>query len=60
VRIEDLVTAGDHRIVIARVEASWLSGAHRPLVYHDGRYHSLDLAPAPAPHPDLLPGADPE
>lgn len=55
-RIEDLVTAGDHRIVIARVEASWLSGPHRPLVYHDGRYHSLDLAPAP--HPDLLPGAD--
>jgi flavin reductase (DIM6/NTAB) family NADH-FMN oxidoreductase RutF len=52
VRIEDLVTAGDHRIVIARVEASWLADPHRPLIYHDGRYHSLRSAP----HPDLRSG----
>ncbi|MFI9100806.1 flavin reductase family protein [Streptomyces fildesensis] len=54
VRIADIVTAGDHRIVIARVESSWLADLHRPLVYHDGRYHSLPSAP----HPDLLLGAD--
>lgn len=56
VRIEDLVTAGDHRIVIARVETSWLSGSapHRPLIYHDGRYHSLD----PVPHSNPLLGVD--
>jgi flavin reductase (DIM6/NTAB) family NADH-FMN oxidoreductase RutF len=41
VRVERLVAAGDHRIVIARVERSWLSGTHRPLLYHDGGYHGL-------------------
>ncbi|MFE0465218.1 flavin reductase family protein [Kitasatospora sp. NPDC058965] len=39
VRIEQLVTAGDHRLVLARVEQAWLPPAGRPLLYHDGRYH---------------------
>ncbi|GJF31629.1 flavin-dependent reductase [Kitasatospora sp. NE20-6] len=41
IRVKNVVPAGDHRIVIGRVEDSWLSPAPSPLVYHDGRYHSL-------------------
>jgi flavin reductase (DIM6/NTAB) family NADH-FMN oxidoreductase RutF len=41
VRVEGIVPAGDHRIVIARVEEARLSEGHSPLVYHDGRYHAL-------------------
>ncbi|WP_441247656.1 flavin reductase family protein [Kitasatospora sp. McL0602] len=45
VRLEQRVTAGDHRIVVARVEESWLARSHRPLVHHDGRYHALPPRP---------------
>ncbi|WP_055589316.1 flavin reductase family protein [Peterkaempfera griseoplana] len=48
VRIENLVPAGDHRIVVARVEESWLPDGHQPLVYHDGAYR--ELRPAPRTH----------
>lgn len=41
VRVVDLVAAGDHRVVLARLEESSLRDGHRPLVYHDGRYRSL-------------------
>jgi flavin reductase (DIM6/NTAB) family NADH-FMN oxidoreductase RutF len=41
VRIEQAVPAGDHRIVVARVEESWLDAEGRPLLFHAGRYHSL-------------------
>ncbi|MFD5782331.1 flavin reductase family protein [Streptomyces sp. NPDC126933] len=41
VRVERLVPAGDHRIVIARVEDSWLDGGRGPLLFHDGGYHSI-------------------
>jgi flavin reductase (DIM6/NTAB) family NADH-FMN oxidoreductase RutF len=41
VGIEQVVPAGDHRLVIARVEESWLPDGHRPLIHHDGGYHSL-------------------
>ncbi|MDH6122351.1 flavin reductase family protein [Kitasatospora sp. GAS204B] len=41
IRIERLVAAGDHRLVLARVEEAWLPDGHRPLVHHDGRYHSI-------------------
>ena len=45
VRVEGIVPAGDHRIVIARVEDAWLSADQGPgpLVHHDGRYHALPL-----------------
>ncbi|MEU2408479.1 MULTISPECIES: flavin reductase family protein [Streptomyces] len=38
---EQIVPAGDHRIVIARVTASWLDEGRSPLLFHDGSYHSL-------------------
>ena len=41
VRIEQLVPAGDHRLVLARVEDAWLPDGHRALLHHDGRYHSI-------------------
>ncbi|PYC79568.1 flavin reductase [Streptomyces tateyamensis] len=44
VRIEQLVTAGDHRLVLARVEEISLAHAPQPLLYHDGRYHPLPSA----------------
>ncbi|MGF1424954.1 flavin reductase family protein [Kitasatospora sp. LaBMicrA B282] len=40
-RVVDRVAAGDHRIVIARVEHTWSVAAHRPLVHHEGTYHAL-------------------
>ncbi|MER5183475.1 flavin reductase family protein [Streptomyces sp. NPDC002896] len=39
--IEQLVPAGDHRIVIARVVDSWLDEGRSPLLFHDGAYHSI-------------------
>lgn len=41
VRVVNLVAAGDHRLVLGRLEESYLSENHRPLLYHDGRYRSL-------------------
>ncbi|SEG95837.1 NADH-FMN oxidoreductase RutF, flavin reductase (DIM6/NTAB) family [Actinacidiphila yanglinensis] len=41
VGIEQVVPAGDHRIVIARVEESWLDDDRRPLLFHAGGYHAL-------------------
>ncbi|MEU3703041.1 flavin reductase family protein [Streptomyces anulatus] len=38
---EQIVPAGDHRIVIARVTESWLDEERAPLLFHDGAYHSL-------------------
>jgi flavin reductase (DIM6/NTAB) family NADH-FMN oxidoreductase RutF len=43
-RVRELVSAGDHVIVIAEVLQDALVDGHSPLVYHDGRYLSL-------PHP---------
>jgi flavin reductase (DIM6/NTAB) family NADH-FMN oxidoreductase RutF len=40
-RVEQIVPAGDHRIVVARVEESWLDEGRPPLVFHNGAYHSL-------------------
>jgi flavin reductase (DIM6/NTAB) family NADH-FMN oxidoreductase RutF len=39
--VDRTVAAGDHRIVIGRVESVSLTDGHRPLIYHDGRYHSI-------------------
>jgi flavin reductase (DIM6/NTAB) family NADH-FMN oxidoreductase RutF len=39
--VERTVPAGDHRIVIARVEDAWLEEDSAPLVFHGGRYHAL-------------------
>lgn len=39
--VEQVVPAGDHRIVVARVTGAWLDGARSPLLFHDGAYHSL-------------------
>ncbi|MFH8574901.1 flavin reductase family protein [Streptomyces zaomyceticus] len=41
VGIEDLVPAGDHRIVVARVLESWQEPGRRPLLFHDGAYLSI-------------------
>jgi len=41
ISLEDLIPAGDHRIVIGRVTRARTSTDHRPLLYHDGAYHSL-------------------
>lgn len=41
VGFEQVVPAGDHRIVIARVEDSWHDGGRGPLLFHDGAYHAL-------------------
>ncbi len=40
-RVERLVPAGDHRLVLAQVEEVWLPDGHRSLLHHDGRYHSI-------------------
>ncbi|MGC5341440.1 flavin reductase family protein [Streptomyces sp. DT24] len=39
--IEQLVPAGDHRIVVARVVDSWLDEGRGPLLFHDGAYRSV-------------------
>lgn len=39
--IEQIVPAGDHRIVIARVVDARLDEGRSPLLFHDGAYHSL-------------------
>ncbi|WP_328535988.1 flavin reductase family protein [Streptomyces sp. NBC_00344] len=41
VAVEQIVPAGDHRIVVARVEDSWLDDTRGPLLFHDGDYHSV-------------------
>ncbi|MFI2760777.1 flavin reductase family protein [Streptomyces echinatus] len=40
-RIVGRVPAGDHRIVLAEVVVGDPSGAGRPLLYHQGRFHGL-------------------
>ncbi|MFI1096877.1 flavin reductase family protein [Streptomyces sp. NPDC020917] len=42
VGFEQVVPAGDHRIVVARVEDAWLDEGRGPLLFHDGAYHSLN------------------
>lgn len=39
--VEALVPVGDHHLVLVRVTATDLRDATPPLLYHDGRYHSL-------------------
>ncbi|WP_405775787.1 flavin reductase family protein [Streptomyces sp. NBC_00859] len=39
--VEQIVPAGDHRIVVARVEESWLDESRGPLLFHDGGFRSL-------------------
>lgn len=41
VAVEQIVPAGDHRIVVARVEESWLDEGRAPLLFHNGAYHAL-------------------
>ncbi|RJQ82242.1 flavin reductase [Pseudonocardiaceae bacterium YIM PH 21723] len=41
VRIESLVPAGDHRLVVAAVQETHSDADARPLLYHDGTYHTL-------------------
>ncbi|MFE9749490.1 flavin reductase family protein [Saccharothrix saharensis] len=43
--VEALVPVGDHHLVLARVTATDLRDATPPLLYHDGRYHSLHGEP---------------
>lgn len=43
--VRSIVPAGDHRIVVARVEESWLDEGRSPLLFHDGSYHSVRPAP---------------
>ncbi|MFC8594199.1 flavin reductase family protein [Streptomyces atroolivaceus] len=43
--VQTIVPAGDHRIVVARVEESWLDEGRSPLLFHDGSYHSIRPAP---------------
>ncbi|MFI2779537.1 flavin reductase family protein [Streptomyces sp. ALB3] len=43
--VQNIVPAGDHRIVVARVEESWLDEGRSPLLFHDGSYHSIRPAP---------------
>ncbi|MCE6996473.1 flavin reductase family protein [Saccharothrix sp. S26] len=44
--VEALVPVGDHHLVLARVTATDLREATPPLLYHDGRYHSLQDVPS--------------
>ncbi|MGW3442547.1 flavin reductase family protein [Streptomyces sp. NPDC001076] len=39
--LESLIPAGDHRLAIARVRHAAIGADHRPLLYHDGTYHTL-------------------
>jgi flavin reductase (DIM6/NTAB) family NADH-FMN oxidoreductase RutF len=41
VGLRRIVPAGDHRIVVAGVEDSWLDDGRSPLLFHDGSYHSI-------------------
>lgn len=41
VDIEARVPAGDHRLVVGRVTRAHVGTRQRPLLYHDGRYHTL-------------------
>ena len=43
--LESLIPAGDHRLVIARVQHAAIGDDHRPLLYHDGAYHTLGRDP---------------
>ncbi|MFI6085234.1 flavin reductase family protein [Streptomyces sp. NPDC051217] len=39
--IQQIVPAGDHRIVVGRVEEAEHDESRRPLLFHDGRYVAL-------------------
>jgi flavin reductase (DIM6/NTAB) family NADH-FMN oxidoreductase RutF len=39
--VEQIVPAGDHRVVIGRVQDSWTGADRNPLLFHNGGYHSL-------------------
>jgi flavin reductase (DIM6/NTAB) family NADH-FMN oxidoreductase RutF len=39
--LEQIVPAGDHRVVIGRVQESWTAPGRSPLLFHDGAYFSL-------------------
>ncbi|NUP40893.1 MAG: flavin reductase [Streptomyces sp.] len=39
--LEQIVPAGDHRVVIGRVQEAWADDGRDPLVFHDGHYHTL-------------------
>ncbi|MFE6839110.1 flavin reductase family protein [Streptomyces sp. NPDC057705] len=39
--VEQLVPAGDAHIVVARVAEAWQAEDGRPLLFHNGAYHSL-------------------
>ncbi|GHJ42331.1 flavin reductase family protein [Streptomyces sp. TS71-3] len=39
--IEQLVPAGDHHLVVARVVDAWVDTGRDPLLFHDGAYHPL-------------------
>ncbi|WUH95155.1 flavin reductase family protein [Streptomyces sp. NBC_00433] len=39
--LEQIVPAGDHRVVIGRVQESWTGGESGPLLFHNGGYRSL-------------------
>lgn len=39
--IQQIVPAGDHRIVVGRVEDAAYDDGRRPLLFHDGRYLAL-------------------
>ena len=39
--LEEVHTAGDHYIAICRTEAFELGTGQRPLIFHSGKYHSL-------------------
>lgn len=41
ITVEHLIPAGDHRLVIGRVTQARTADSHRPLLYHDGTYHSV-------------------
>jgi flavin reductase (DIM6/NTAB) family NADH-FMN oxidoreductase RutF len=41
ISLDELITAGDHRLVIGRVTRAVTAADHRPLLYHDGAYHTL-------------------
>ncbi|MET9896780.1 flavin reductase family protein [Streptomyces sp. NPDC006465] len=43
--LESLIPAGDHHLVTARVRHVTTTGDHRPLLYHDGTYRTLEGLP---------------
>jgi flavin reductase (DIM6/NTAB) family NADH-FMN oxidoreductase RutF len=39
--VQQLIPVGDHQLVIGRVTRARTGDDHRPLLYHDGAYHSV-------------------